>query len=304
MHYQLDNGTSDTILLNKYQSYVINCQLYYIPVLVIFGVLGNILSVCVFFNTKLKKLSSSYYLSSLAISDTIFLIMVFIAWLVLIEINWFIIEWVCKLTMYLIYVSSFLSVWLIMVFTIERFVAVRYPLLRQSLCTISRAKFIIVILTIISLLSYSPCLILTRVMYHEEINKTVCTVDPEWRNVNKIFNMIDAILTIVIPVFTISILNALIGRSIWKLSNIRKKLTERETNTVTTTIATSTTLRKNNHQKGKNNKVKSGTFNQNKVTRMLLIISTVFLFISLPSYIMRLLLMFYEPVSIIHNYLY
>lgn len=287
MDYQINN-TFDTILLNKYQSYVVNCQLYYIPGLVIFGVLGNILSVCVFFNTKLKKLSSSYYLSSLAISDTVFLIMVFIAWLVLIEINWFIMEWVCKLTMYLIYVSSFLSVWLIMVFTIERFVAVRYPLLRQSLCTISRAKFIIVVLTIISLLSYSPCLILTRVMYHEEINKTVCTVDPEWHNVNKIFNMIDAVLTIVIPVLTISILNALIGRSIWKLSNIRKKLTERETNNAT--------QRKNN-QKGKNNKTKPSSFNQNKVTRMLLIISTVFLFISLPSYIIRLLLMFYEPVS-------
>lgn len=291
MDYQSENTTensSNTINLDRYESYVINCQLYYIPILVIFGVLGNILSVCVFFYTKLRKLSSSYYLSSLAVSDTVFLITVFIAWLELVKIYWFITQWVCKITMYLTYVSSFLSVWLIIVFTIERFVAVRYPLLRQSLCTTSRAKFIITLLVIISLLSYAPVLKITKVGEDSLTNKTVCHVDEDWFNVYRIFNMIDAVLTIVIPVFTISLLNALIGRSIWKLSNIRKKLTERETNVTST-------QRKNNSS-GKKNKVKSGSFNQNKVTRMLLIISTVFLFISLPSYIMRLLI--YFPVSI------
>lgn len=55
--------------------------MYYTPVLVCLGCIGNVLSVFVFFRTKLKKLSSSYYLSALAVSDTIFLLSLLIVWL-------------------------------------------------------------------------------------------------------------------------------------------------------------------------------------------------------------------------------
>jgi len=47
---------------------------YYPLAVVCLGSLGNCLSVMVFFGTKLRKQSSSYYLSSLAISDTLFLL--------------------------------------------------------------------------------------------------------------------------------------------------------------------------------------------------------------------------------------
>lgn len=54
---------------------------YYTPAMVAAGSLGNILSVVVFFNTKLKKLSSSYYLAAMCISDTGFLWASLVPWL-------------------------------------------------------------------------------------------------------------------------------------------------------------------------------------------------------------------------------
>lgn len=54
---------------------------YYTPAMVAVGSLGNILSVIVFLNTKLKKLSSSYYLAAMCISDTGFLWASLVPWL-------------------------------------------------------------------------------------------------------------------------------------------------------------------------------------------------------------------------------
>lgn len=81
-------------------------QLYYTPVLVILGSIGNIISVFVFFNTKLRKQSSSYYLAALAISDTGFLITQFISWLNLVDLPLFKKSGYCQMTIYTSHVSK------------------------------------------------------------------------------------------------------------------------------------------------------------------------------------------------------
>uniref|UniRef100_A0A1B0DBP0 G-protein coupled receptors family 1 profile domain-containing protein n=2 Tax=Phlebotomus papatasi TaxID=29031 RepID=A0A1B0DBP0_PHLPP len=52
---------------------------YYTPILVFTGSIGNMLSILVFCKTKLRKLSSSYYLAALGVSDTLFLVGLFIS---------------------------------------------------------------------------------------------------------------------------------------------------------------------------------------------------------------------------------
>lgn len=76
-------------------------QRYYTPALVGFGTLGNCLSVVVFFSTKLRKLSSSYYLSALAISDTGYLFCTFFSWLNLVDIDVFNRPGFCEFSVYL-----------------------------------------------------------------------------------------------------------------------------------------------------------------------------------------------------------
>ena len=81
-------------------------QLYYTPVLVILGCVGNTLSVFVFFGTKLKKLSSSYYLAALAVSDTVFLVTEFITWLNMVDVPLFKQSGFCELAVYFSHVSK------------------------------------------------------------------------------------------------------------------------------------------------------------------------------------------------------
>lgn len=86
---------------------------YYTPLLCCVGAIGNCLSLAVFcFNANQRNLSSSYYLSALAISDTGFLITVFVFWLETFGPGVLSSKLGCPFIMYSGQVTCFLSVWL------------------------------------------------------------------------------------------------------------------------------------------------------------------------------------------------
>lgn len=249
-------------------------QFYYTPILVVIGIIGNCLTILVFCKTKLRKLSSSYYLVALAFSDTIFLITLSIVWLKLLTVDIFNKHGFCQIMVYLSSVCSFLSVWLVMAFTFERFVAVKYPFLRQSICTTERAKCTIIVLVFIALILFSPLIIFSTIINVDGNN--ICAIDFQWSQTANIFNYIDFLITYIIPVAMIIYLNFSISRTILSFANVRKILTQENSRF---------------RLKGQRRKLKSfrNKFSQSKLTKMLLVVSTVFLCLSFPSYIMRLL---------------
>ncbi|KAK2579890.1 hypothetical protein KPH14_007571 [Odynerus spinipes] len=256
-------------------------QLYYTPILVYLGSLGNCLSVCVFFCTKLRRSSSSIYLGALAISDTGFLISVFVVWLNMVQVGIFNKQGFCQFFIYLTTLCSFLSVWFVVAFTVERFVAVRYPLHRQSMCTVARAKTVVIGLTVLGTVTCSPTLWFSspRVTTLQDKNVTECLVAEGWEPSATIFNSVDAILTFVIPFAVIVVLNVLIARAIYKLARIRRTLTT-ESRTPQDQASCAQSPRSN--------------FAQSKITKMLLVVSTVFLCLNLPAYVVRAHAFLYE----------
>lgn len=154
---------------------------YYPPILVLTGSIGNILSVFVFFKTKLKKLSSSYYLAALAVSDTCFLFGVLMQWLNFIDIYLYNREILCQFFTFFSNLCSFLSVWFVVAFTVERFIAVMYPLKRQSMCTVKRAKLVLCGLIILGSLHCTPCIFFATPRYEPKMNATLCDVRPEYK---------------------------------------------------------------------------------------------------------------------------
>lgn len=152
-------------------------NIYFMPVITIAGTIGNILSVLVFFGTKLKKLSSSYYLAFLAIFDTGFLWCNFIQWMNFLNINLYERNGFCQLFTWLSNACSVLSVWLVVAFTIERFVAVLYPLKRPTLCTVRRARCIIFYLVVFNAITSSPLILVASSEYSSNLkNHLECMV--------------------------------------------------------------------------------------------------------------------------------
>ena len=60
----------------KYSRFLFHVNLYFTPVIIIVGLLGNITSFFVFVTTSLRHLSSSVYLAALALADSGFLFQV------------------------------------------------------------------------------------------------------------------------------------------------------------------------------------------------------------------------------------
>lgn len=191
---------------------------YYLPSMIFGGLVGNLLSCIVFLNTHLKMRSSSYYLAALACADFGFLASLFLVWLNgTLEIPVFNIEGYCQCVVYVSSVCSFLSVWLIAAFTVERFIAVQYPLHRPHLCTVSRAKAIVFYLVCISLAVHTYVFVTSGIIKLED-GSEVCEMLEGYREAMRVINIIDSVLTLIAPLVLIVVLNAMIIYNLVKFS--------------------------------------------------------------------------------------
>ncbi|ETN62025.1 GPCR class a orphan receptor 17 [Anopheles darlingi] len=267
---------------------------YYTPLLVVVGSVGNILSVFVFFNTKLKKLSSSYYLAALGISDTCYLVGLFVTWLNFFQVHIYTREPYCQLFTYTSGVSSFLSVWYVVAFTFERFIVVRYPLKRQSWCTVRRAKTIIATLTMIGSVHSVPYFFYAGTQISDRNNDTICDMRKEYKHQMEIFNYIDTIIVFVVPFTVIVVLNSVTSFTVWRFARLRRNMTLPKRKSSNVDFRRQSSFQYfSSHPNGRNGVLRRPSMSnrmmhsQMKVTKMLLIVSSVFVCLNLPSYVMR-----------------
>ncbi|XP_041773112.1 growth hormone secretagogue receptor type 1-like [Anopheles merus] len=269
---------------------------YYVPALVLFGSIGNVLSVLVFFKTKLRKLSSSYYLAALGLSDTFYLIGQFVAWLNLVDLKIYIQEICCRFFTFSSSLCCFLSVWFVVAFTVERFIAVLYPLKRQTMCTVRRAKIVIFALTIAGIFISLPIFFFASPQFSASMNDTICDIVQEYKDQAAMFNFLDFILVFVVPFTIIVVLNTITALTVWKFASIRRTMTiprsygtnvresRRQLNISSSQLFGNGTVPVQQIQLYSRSRVANS---QIKVTKMLLIVSTVFVCLNLPSYIVR-----------------
>ncbi|KAM7357972.1 G-protein coupled receptor [Cochliomyia hominivorax] len=228
--YNIDNmnddyrdGDNEVFQTIEYMSTILN--FYYTPIIVGTGSIGNILSVFVFFKTKLRKLSSSYYLAALAVSDTCFLLGLFAQWLNFFDIRIYNREYFCQFFTFFSNLACFCSVWFVVAFTVERFIAVMYPLRRQTMCTVRRAKMVLIGLTILGCLHCIPFWIYSTTVYSSKVEDTICDIRNEYKEYILLFNYWDTIVVFAVPFTGIVILNTFTGCTVWKFATVRRTLT-------------------------------------------------------------------------------
>ena len=250
---------------------VYNLNLYFIPVIIILGFIGNALSMIVFLCTYLKRLSLSVYLAALAASDTIFLLTLCMHWLEYVNAPVTLTNGVCQVTIYLVYCSSFLSVWLVVCFTVERYIAICHPLKRPELCTTYRAKLVVASLTLASLIGYSPSLWTSGIEYMDTHIK-ICTPLRHYTHINIALRYADTVVTLIIPFLLIVILNIKIAHRISYFYKRRQA------------------MQPSAYYRRASSSQQDSLYSraQINVTKMLLLLSSMFLLINLPFYAMRL----------------
>ena len=122
------------------------------PILLVFGTIGNILSVIVLTRRTMKQFVSSTYLLGLSVADLmvlyIGLLRQWIRYLVGFDIRTSA-NWICKVHSFVQYAVLDFSVWLLTMFTVERLIPTFKPFSNRIICTQKRARMIIAMIGIV-----------------------------------------------------------------------------------------------------------------------------------------------------------
>ncbi|XP_064615224.1 uncharacterized protein LOC135479329 [Liolophura sinensis] len=228
-----------------------------IPVIVLVGFAGNLLSAVIFLQPSLRQTSCCIYLAARAIADIGFLTCIFVIWLPKVGTDVLLVTGICQLVVFLSYLTAFVSAWFVVWLTIENFYRICRPFRMHEFCTAKKAKLVISFTTTIGCGIYSLCLATNHIV---DTNGTKeCTWQNKYQTINKILSYADTVLTFLIPLVIIALT---LLRTSWYIVSRCKKT----------------------------KKVNSSSSRelQSRMTHLLFIVSFVFLLLSLPSYIIRL----------------
>lgn len=157
--------------------------LIYTPLLVLAGLTGNFFVVVIFLKSKLRNISSSFYLTCMGISDSLILLDLSLEWMDSFDFTFYGSNYVCKILTFINRIAHFLSVWLIVAFTVERFL-VAVIARRQTTQKSRQAIFIAFGIFTFSCIMKVPFLIYVYPEYSEEKKKFVCRFEKNFK-VNK-----------------------------------------------------------------------------------------------------------------------
>ncbi|CAH1392025.1 unnamed protein product [Nezara viridula] len=151
---------------------------------------------------------------------------------------------------------------------------------RTSMCTVSRAKAVLAALSILAVGACLPFLFLTGIaIKHHNITEEgevrteeveMCQLMEGHEKIAETLNHLDTIVTLIIPFLIIVSLNTLISRTVCRVARVRRSMT------------------KSTGAGGRQSAKQRTSSSQTKVTEMLLVVSTVFIVLNLPSYAIRM----------------
>ncbi len=179
------------------------------------------ISLFIFRKKALRRLSASFYLRAICISDIcVLLTYVLLGWL-----NKGLPQWpgkhriqiinhhgFCQAFLFLSYTFRIVSVWLIIVFTFERYVAICWPIKRRLICTKSFSKRMVGGVTLLAafLCIYKPVISGVHIIQGE----MVCSKLLEYGQLSFILDSIYGVLITGLPFVIITLLNIMILRKL------------------------------------------------------------------------------------------
>lgn len=242
----------------------------FLPTIVIIGVTGNTIAIIVFMSVFMKHSSSKSFLTTLALVDNLFLIVLFITWFDGSIANIIRTEALCQAVVYVTYVTSFLSVWCVVGFTTDRYIAICHQLKAPIMCSNFREKLAVLVFTIFGVSLYSFALFTTSVGQTMTNGTYRCTNKLYFMDFLRQVTWVDTMITMVIPFTLILVMNLKVVCKAGKFHQKRKQLLQPS--------------KSNDSPKLRALRSKA----QMRVTRTLLLVSTTFLILNLPSHVMRL----------------
>ncbi|CAH1779160.1 unnamed protein product [Owenia fusiformis] len=276
---------------------------YVQPFIIVLGLCGNALVFLIYGLGYQRKQSSSVYLATIALSDSGFLLTLLGSWLETWGVPAFNTNVLCQLNIYLSYIWAFISVWSLVCFSVERFIAVFYPFKRDRVCTVRRAKIVVCVVTIVALLGYS-CALWSNKVRNFGGNKNLCAPDPNWPRILQILTHVDMVMSFAIPLIAIMVLNISICVKITRFYRSQKRPMAQTRFTPGGAPQTRIILRRHTSG-GSRTEDSMNNAIQMKVTIVLVVISVAFIILNLPTNVLRLVMLFsalgHRDLTLLHD---
>ncbi|KAF6736906.1 Growth hormone secretagogue receptor type 1, partial [Oryzias melastigma] len=206
----------------------------YVP-LMLFGLLGNVLTILVVWLRPHMRSSTYLYLSSMAISDLLILLLLPLDLYKLWRPRpWPLGDLACKLTMFLSECCTFCTILHITFLSLERYLAVCWPITAKTLVTRRRTRAIIGCLWLGAAVSAAPVLLMVGV---EDVGGDEVGFSQECRCTQYAISsgllsamMILSNLYFLVPLSILGLVYSLIGRTLWlRPKSSRKEQSHRNT---------------------------------------------------------------------------
>lgn len=231
------NQTWDLVVppLNYYSIPLLTAITVACTLLFLVGVVGNVMTILVVSKYRDMRTTTNLYLSSMAVSDLlIFLCMPPDLYRMWRYRPWRFGDTLCKLFQFVSESCTYSTILNITALSVERYLAICFPLRAKALVTKRRVRVLILLLWIVSLLSAGPVLVLVGVEqdylgpnYSSSVNESVFSVDAgDTRECKMTTYAVESGLLgamvwlssifFFMPVFCLTVLYSLIGRRLWQ----------------------------------------------------------------------------------------
>ena len=251
-------------------------QVYWLPVIIPLGWTGNILSLAVQLQAKNRVISCCIYMAGLAVCDCGMLAIATQYWARTIQVLYFmdtdlskivLPDIDCKVMNWLFHVFSLTGVCITLSMTVDRFIGVCFPFQAKSLCTVSRAKKILLCTPVLTASYTVPYL-----LYSKQVGPS-CVALAVSNTFTKIYSWVTICLNSFIPFLAIITMNSAIIKTIlFRHKNFTIKESLPQTGNITEDEAKS---------KPRKEKIKT---RESQLVLQLLLISFTFLALTLPLY--------------------
>ncbi|EGT55193.1 hypothetical protein CAEBREN_26264 [Caenorhabditis brenneri] len=248
--------TQDQITDGEETGFQIDVYIYILPLIVVFGLSGNVISLVTIFHSRLRRVNANIYLIVLTLADSVFLTGIL---MICFKVDWIAYEY-CVGLEYVLMTASYISSWSTAALTIERYLAIAHPLSHMKYGHVDRAKVMLYwvpipfVLQLFQFFSLEP-----------STEERKCALKEA--NYQIIAQAVDTVLCYVVPCGIIVVLNILVALQVQKSQEHFMAETK-----------------KNNSRRTGGSSSSSGTW-----TRILWVMPLVFVVLNTPFYVIMMI---------------
>ena len=248
----------ETYMIFKIGIYI---DMYWFPVLIPIGLIGNTLSFLVMIKPNNRKMSTCIYMAAISINDNVMMILALHAWLVFGLIIYEVHSMECQIKCYWTFIQLQNGTFQVIAMTVDKYIAIKWPHKAAIYSTPRRAK-----LTVTGILI---CVCIYNIPHIFICGKegNICLGYIAGGTFTKVYSLMSLILNVLIPFISLVYMNCVI---IKKVRGSRKMLEGNEEGKGQIDISRKQKTMKNT---------------ENQITIMLLLVTTLFLVLMLPTYI-------------------